>query len=130
LRDSARFENSSAGILFSCNHSSYVLPAPVWHEQKMRDGAVYVLDHAWGDILESGNAPALASKLSQGDYSTGEYRASMTLRDCDDVAFDVTVPAATVGSATYQFGHLSLTPKMMPVTWTLPIPARVEGSVK
>lgn len=130
LRDSARFENRTAGILFSCDRKDYVLPAPVWHEQKMRDGVAYVVDHAWGDALEPGNPSAHASKLSRGDYSTGEYRAAMTLHDCSDIAFTLTMPAATVGTTTYEFGRVSLTPKMMPVTWTLPVPARVETNMK
>jgi hypothetical protein len=129
LRDSARYENRSAGIVFSCNGGNHALPAPVWHEQRIRDGDAYQVDHAWGDGLEPGNAPVLASKPAHGDHSTGEYRASMILRECKDVAFDLAVPAATVGSTTHQFGRPSFVPKMMPLTWALPVPARV-GDVK
>jgi hypothetical protein len=107
LQDSARFENRIAGILLSCDRKDYALPARVWHEQKMRDGVAYVVDHAWGDVLEPGKSSAHANKLSRGDYSTGEYRAALTLRDCSDIAFILTMPTATFGTTTYELGRVS-----------------------
>lgn len=128
LRDTARFASESAGILFYCDGRRLALPAPMWHEQRIKDGVAYFVDHAWGDVLKAGNAPAFANKPARGDYSIGEYRASMTLRDCKDLPFSFTLPTVTVGETVHEFGRVSMTPQMMPVTWTLPVPSRVEGS--
>lgn len=130
LRDTARFADDSGGVLFFCDGKQFALPAPTWQEKRIKDGVAYVADHAWGEMLEAGNALALANKSTRGDYSTGEYRASLTLRDCKDLPFAFMLPTVTAGETVHEFGRVSMTPQMMPVTWTLPVPSRVEGSPK
>ena len=128
LRDAARFASDSGHILFVCDGRTAALPAPVWHEQRIKEGAVYVVDHAWGDVLAASNAPAVANKAVRGDYSTGEFRASMTLSECKDLPFSFTWPTVRVGETVHEFGRVSMTPQIMPLTWALPVPTRVEGS--
>jgi hypothetical protein len=128
LRDTARFASDSGHILFVCDGRTAALPVPVWHEQRIKEGAVYVVDHAWGNVLDAGKAPAVANKALGGDYSTGEFRASMTLKECKDLPFSFTMPTVRVGETEHAFGRVAMTPQMMPLTWTLPVPSRVEGS--
>jgi len=92
----------------------------MWHEQRVKDGVAYLVDHAWGDVLKAGSALAFANKPARGDYSTGEYRASMTLRDCKDLPFSFTLPTVSVGETVHEFGRVSMTPQMMPVPGLCP----------
>jgi hypothetical protein len=128
LRDTARFASDSGHILFVCDGRTAALPAPAWHEQRIKEGAAYDVEHAWGDVLDASNAPAVANKAVRGDYSTGEFRASMTLSQCKDLPFSFTWPTVRIGETVHEFGRVSMTPQMMPLTWTLPVPTRVEGS--
>ena len=109
LRDTARFASDSGHILFVCDGRTAALPAPMWHEQKTKEDAAYVVDHAWGDVLDS-----------------GEFRASMTLSECKDLPFSFTWPTVRIGETEHEFGRVSMTPQVMPLTWTLPVPTRVE----
>jgi hypothetical protein len=115
LRNTARFASDGGHILLVCDGRTTALPAPVWHEQRVKEGAAYVVDHAWGDVLDASNAP-------------GEFRASMTLSECKDLPFSFTWPTVRIGETVHEFGRVSMTPQMMPLTWTLPLPTRVEGS--
>lgn len=128
LRDKARFADDSGGVLFFCDGRQFTLPAPTWQEKRIKDGVAYVADHRWGEVLEAVNALRFANKPARGDYSTGDYRASLTMRDCKDLPFSLTLPTVTVGETVHEFGRVFMTPQMMPVTWTLPVPSRVEGS--
>lgn len=128
LRDTARFASDSGQILFLCDGRMAALPVPVWHERRIKEGAAYIVDRAWGDVLDASNAPAVANTAVRGDYSTGEFRASMTLSECKDLPFSFTWPTVRIGETVHEFGLVSMTPQMMPLTWTLPVPTRVEGS--
>jgi hypothetical protein len=110
LRDSARFASDSGHILFVCDDRTAALPVPMWHEQRIKEGVVDVVDHAWGDALDA-----------------GEFRTSMTLSECKDLPFSFTWPTVHVGETEHAFGRVSMTPQSMPLTWTLPVPSRVEG---
>lgn len=52
----------------------------------------------------------------------------MTLSECKDLPFSFTWPTVRIGETVHEFGRVSMTPQMMPLTWTLPVPSRVEGS--
>jgi hypothetical protein len=80
------------------------------------------------DVLDASSAPAVANRPVRGDYSTGEFRASVTLSECKDLPFSFTWPAVRIGETVHEFGRVSMTPQMMPLTWALPVPTRVEGS--
>lgn len=109
-RDTARFTSDSGHILFDCDGRTAALPVPVWHERRIKEGKAYVVDHAWEDVLDA-----------------GEFRASVTLSECKDLPFSFAWPTVRVGETAHEFGRVSMTPQTMPLTWTLPVPTRVEG---
>ena len=111
LQDTARFASDSGHILFECDGRTTALPVPVWHAQRIEKGGPHVAERAWEDVLD-----------------VGEFRASMTLSECRDLPFSFTWPTLRVGETEHLFGRVSMTPQIMPLTWTLPVPSRVEGS--
>jgi hypothetical protein len=116
LQDTARFASVSGHLLFSCGDTTTAVPTPMRREQRINDGVTHVVDHAWDDVLDTG-------------ASSGEFRASLTLGGCKDLPFSFTLPPVRVGENEHAFGLVSMTPQMMPVTWTLPVPSRVEGGL-
>ncbi|MET0534494.1 MAG: hypothetical protein ABW171_09745 [Steroidobacter sp.] len=130
LKDAVRFSVQGTGIRVVCEGKSVVLPVPgVWSDKRIKDGLRYTGQRYWGDTLDAVD-PRFLEQAMRGDFTTGEYQTSMTVRECKDLPFTLDLPTAQVGSAVHEFGTLSLTPLMTPVAYTLPVPARVEAGSK